>query len=231
MKRKRKLRFIQLLEILVVYIVLFTVILSVGRNVLYKVSAGSVSILEEGDLRGEVNPGDPETILSWDTDSTGVEGRREMDAIFSQMRIPFTEETAEEFSVSDLEGMKIAVLSVTDYSVLGGRFRTLLEWVKAGHSLLILYPPFNEGTFLFVNCRERAPIVSADTHWTLSETRCFYTPLTHVRSVQGSRALQKSAKRKALPRKTHGEGHHKLRFSAHLRLGTTSRSQGTSVAE
>ena len=84
MKRKRKLRFIQLLEILVVYIVLFTVILSVGRNVLYKVSAGSVSILEEGDLRGEVNPGDPETILIWDTDSTGVEGRREMDAVFSQ---------------------------------------------------------------------------------------------------------------------------------------------------
>ncbi len=147
MKRKRKLRFIQLLEILVVYLVLFTVILSVGRNVLYKARSGSVTILEEGDLKGEVHPGEPETILIWDTDSTGVEGRREMDAILSQMRIPYTEEMAEAFSVSDLEGMKTAVLSVTDYSVLGGRLRSLLEWVKAGHSLLILYPPFNEGTF------------------------------------------------------------------------------------
>ena len=35
MKRKKKLRFIHLLEILVIYVLMFAVVFSVGRSVLY----------------------------------------------------------------------------------------------------------------------------------------------------------------------------------------------------
>ena len=150
MKKKRKLRFIHLLEILVIYVLMFAVVFSVGRSVLYGVSNDSVHILNEGEVQGYVTPENAGTILIWDTDSTGSDGRREMSAILSQMRIPFDEKKAQDFSRADLNDKNIAVLSVTDLSVLEGRLASLLDWVMEGHSLLVLYPPYNEETFLSV---------------------------------------------------------------------------------
>lgn len=150
MKRKRKLRFIQLLEILVIYILMFSVVLSVGRNVLYGTSKSTVRILEEGELMGTVTPESAGTILIWDTDSTGSDGRQEMNAILSQMRIPFVERRAKDFKKDDLKEKNIAVLSVTDLSVLGDRLTSILDWVMEGHSLLILYPPYNEESFMSI---------------------------------------------------------------------------------
>ena len=123
MKRKRKPRFLQLLEILVIYALMFAVVLSVGRSVLYGGKNSTVRILEEGELTGTVVPENAGTILIWDKDSTGKEGRREMSAILSQMRIPYKERKVSDFAVSDLDGKKIAVLSVTDLSTLGSRLR------------------------------------------------------------------------------------------------------------
>lgn len=151
MKRKRKPRFIWLLEILVIYTLMFAVVLSVGRSVLYGVKRSKVTILEDGDLKGTVTPEDAGTILIWDTDSTGKDGRREMSAILSQMRIPFVEKKAAEFTQADLEGKDIAVLSVTDLSVMKDSLTSLLDWVIQGHSLLFLYPPYNEETFLSIS--------------------------------------------------------------------------------
>ena len=150
MKRKRKPRFIQLLEILVIYILMFSVVLSVGRNVLYGTSKSTVRILEEGELMGTVTPESAGTILIWDTDSTGSDGRQEMNAILSQMRIPFVERRAKDFKKDDLKEKNIAVLSVTDLSVLGDRLTSILDWVMEGHSLLILYPPYNEESFMSI---------------------------------------------------------------------------------
>ena len=150
MKRKRKPRFIQLLEILVIYILMFSVVLSVGRNVLYGTSKSTVRILEEGELTGTVTPESAGTILIWDTDSTGTDGRQEMNAILSQMRIPFVERRAKDFKKDDLKEKNIAVLSVTDLSVLGDRLTSILDWVMEGHSLLILYPPYNEESFMSI---------------------------------------------------------------------------------
>ena len=150
MKRKRKPRFLQLLEILVIYALMFAVVLSVGRSVLYGGKNSTVRILEEGELTGTVVPENAGTILIWDKDSTGKEGRREMSAILSQMRIPYKERKVSDFAVSDLDGKKIAVLSVTDLSTLGSRLTSLLDWVMEGHSLLVLYPPYNEETFMSV---------------------------------------------------------------------------------
>ena len=62
MKRKRKPRFIWLLEILVIYTLMFAVVLSVGRSVLYGVKRSNVTILEDGDLKGTVTPEDAGTI-------------------------------------------------------------------------------------------------------------------------------------------------------------------------
>ncbi len=150
MKRKRKPRFIHLLEILIIYALMFAVVLSVGRSVLYGDNNSSVRILNEGEAAGTVVPEKAETILIWDTDSTGRDGRREMSAILSQMRIPFKEKKAGKFSEADLNGINTAVLSVTDLSVLGNNLTALLDWVIGGNSLLILYPPYNEETFLSV---------------------------------------------------------------------------------
>lgn len=150
MKRKRKPRFIHLLEILIIYALMFAVVLSVGRSVLYGDNNSRVRILNEGEAAGTVVPEKAETILIWDTDSTGRDGRREMSAILSQMRIPFKEKKAGEFSEADLNGINTAVLSVTDLSVLGNNLTALLDWVIGGNSLLILYPPYNEETFLSV---------------------------------------------------------------------------------
>ena len=130
---------------------MFAVVLSVGRSVLYGVKRSNVTILEDGDLKGTVTPEDAGTILIWDTDSTGKDGRREMSAILSQMRIPFVEKKAAEFTQADLEGKDIAVLSVTDLSVMKGSLTSLLDWVIQGHSLLFLYPPYNEETFLSIS--------------------------------------------------------------------------------
>ena len=167
MKRKRKPRFIQLLEILVIYILMFSVVLSVGRNVLYGTSKSTVRILEEGELMGTVTPESAGTILIWDTDSTGSDGRQEMNAILSQMRIPFVERRAKDFKKDDLKEKNIAVLSVTDLSVLGDRLTSILDWVMEGHSLLILYPPYNEESFMSI--APHLGITSVDNSMTLVE--------------------------------------------------------------
>lgn len=150
MKRKRKPRFLHLVEILVIYTLMFAVVLSVGRSVLYGDKKSRVHILNEGEAKGSVTPESAGTILIWDTDSTGKDGRREMSAILSQMRIPFVEKKAVDFGQADLNGKKTAILSVTDLSVLGNNLTSLLDWVMGGHSLLVLYPPYNEETFLSV---------------------------------------------------------------------------------
>ena len=147
MKRKRKPRFLQLLEILVIYVLLFAVVLSVGRNVLYSVRKSAVTILEKKDFRGTVKPEEAETLLIWERDDNGRNGREEMGAIFSQMRIPFAEKESKEFTEDDLQGMETVVLSVTDLGTLGTNLTKLLDWVYKGHSLLFLYPPYNEATF------------------------------------------------------------------------------------
>lgn len=150
MKRKRKPRFLQLLEILVIYVLLFAVVLSVGRNVLYNVRKSAVTILEKKDFRGTVKPEEAETLLIWERDDNGRNGREEMGAIFSQMRIPFAEKESKEFTEDDLQGMETVVLSVTDLGTLGTNLTKLLDWVYKGHSLLFLYPPYNEDTFLSI---------------------------------------------------------------------------------
>ncbi len=150
MKRKRKPRFLQLLEILVIYVLLFAVVLSVGRNVLYNVRKSAVTILEKKDFRGTVKPEEAETLLIWERDDNGRNGREEMGAIFSQMRIPFAEKESKEFTEDDLQGMETVVLSVTDLGTLGTNLTKLLDWVYKGHSLLFLYPPYNEATFLSI---------------------------------------------------------------------------------
>ena len=150
-KRNRKLRFLQLLQILIIYTLMFAVVLSVGRNVLYSVGKHTVSILESSDFKGTVQPENAGTLLIWEKEGTGEEGRREMKAILSQMRIPFEEKEASDFSAGHLSGKEIAVLSVSDLNSLGKDLTNLLDWVSEGHSLLFLFPPFNEATFLSVS--------------------------------------------------------------------------------
>ena len=137
MKRKSRPRFLHLLEILVIYTAMFAVVLSVGRSVLYGSKTNIVTILEEGDFEGTVEPENASTILIWEKDDAGQEGRREMGAILSQMKIPFTEKESKEFAASDLNGKKNAVLAVTDLNVLGKNMTAVLDWVISGHSLLV----------------------------------------------------------------------------------------------
>ena len=130
-KRDRKPRFLQLLQILIIYILMFAVVLSVGRNVLYSVGNNTVSILESSDFTGPVVPEKAGTLLVWEKkDGTGAEGRREMKAILTQMRIPYTEIAAEDFSEADLSGKEIVVLAATNLNALGGRLTKLLNWEK-----------------------------------------------------------------------------------------------------
>lgn len=140
----------QLLQILVIYVVMFAVVLSVGRNVLYSVGSSKVSILESSDFRGTVEPDKADTLLIWEKDGSGKEGRREMEAILSEMRIPYLDKTAGEFTKEDLSGVDIVVLSVSELNSLSGGLTDLLNWVAEGHSLLFLYPPFNDSTFMTV---------------------------------------------------------------------------------
>ena len=106
-KPNRKLRFLQLLQILIIYTLMFAVVLSVGRNVLYSVGKHTVSILESSDFKGTVQPENAGTLLIWEKEGTGEEGRGEMEAILSQMRIPFEEREASDFSARHLSGKDI----------------------------------------------------------------------------------------------------------------------------
>ncbi|MDO5131410.1 MAG: DUF2194 domain-containing protein [Eubacteriales bacterium] len=110
-------------------------------------------ILEDGETTGTVQPEAAGTLLIWENDPTGKEGRTEMQAILSQMRIPYTEKEAAAFRAADLNGVRNVILSVTDLSIMGNRLTLLLNWVISGHSLLVLYPPYNESTFLSVASR------------------------------------------------------------------------------
>ena len=150
MKRKKKPRFIYLLGILAVYIIMFGVVLSVGRNVLYGSSKNALSILSRDDFSGSVSPEKAQTILIWEKDANGEDARREMKAILTQMRIPFLEREASRFTEKDLAGRDTVVLAVTDLSVLDSRLTGLLDWVIEGNSLLFLYPPENESSFMAI---------------------------------------------------------------------------------
>ena len=150
MKHKRKTRFLHLLEILLTYTAMFAVVLSVGRNVLYGTSKNTVSILEKTDFTGTVSPEPAGTLVLWEDDETGREGRTEMSAVLSQMRVPYREKEASRFRTSDLDTMDTVILSVTDLNVLGKHLNTILNWAMSGHALMVLYPPYNEATFLSI---------------------------------------------------------------------------------
>ena len=112
------------------------------------------------------------SLAIWEKDEAGREGRTEMASILSQMQISFTEKESDSFVASDLVGIKTAVLSVTDLSILGSRLSALLDWVMEGHSLLFLYPPYNEAAFLSIAPRlgitvvENAPAKGEALHFT-----------------------------------------------------------------
>lgn len=150
MKRKRKPRFIHLLQILAVYTILFAVVLSVGRNVLYGSNKNTVRILEDPDFTGTVTPEEADTLLIWENDETGTDGRTEMGGILTQMKIPYLEVEADRFIASYLRNRSTAILAVTDLTVMGNQLTALLNWVMDGHSLLILYPPYNDAAFMSI---------------------------------------------------------------------------------
>ena len=107
------------------------------------------SILDDGEVTGTVTPESAGTILIWDTDSTGSDGRREMSAILSQMRIPY-EERKDRFYRVRPERKEIAVLSVPDLSTLGTRLTSPLDWVMEGTPSLFFTLPITEETFMSI---------------------------------------------------------------------------------
>lgn len=90
---------------------------------------------------------EPECMIFWQDDAAGKNGLEMMEAVLGGMRVPYDSCEGDETETVSLDEYKTLVISVTDYSLLNQELMDILDWIKGGGRLMILYPPEVNGSF------------------------------------------------------------------------------------
>lgn len=136
-----------MLTIVCLMCVLMFVLITVAKNVTYTSTGPRIELLKLEKNQIERSSQKAECLLLYEDDAMGNMGCREMDAILTQMKIPFDTLECTQAAADTLDGYRYLVLSVTHYPYLGDMLGNLKSWVKAGGNLMILYPPELSGSF------------------------------------------------------------------------------------
>lgn len=126
---------------------LMFVLITVAKNVTYTSTGPSLALLERKETELRHSTEKAGCLLLYEDDAMGNMGRREMDAILSQMKVRFDTLECTQPEADVLEDYRFLVLSVTHYQYLDDLLGSLKSWVKSGGNLMILYPPEINGSF------------------------------------------------------------------------------------
>lgn len=149
-KKNQKIQFGRLQIVIAMFLVLIAVLYFVQRNVSYSAREKMILPLSESEFGHAEVDTDADVLILWEEDANGVKGRDLMEDILQQMRIPYELCGGKEFSGEMLEGYSSVLLSITHYNLLDEGILDILDWVKAGGSLMIVYPPEVNGSFTLV---------------------------------------------------------------------------------
>lgn len=136
--------------IISVFLLLTVVLCAVQTNVPYEKQEFLLEPREE--LPAEETAADePECMIFWQDDANGKNGLELMEAVLGQMKIPYAACNGSRAAEVNLREYRTVVLSVTDFSILGESLLDMIDWVKAGGGLMVLYPPDFNGIFQSVS--------------------------------------------------------------------------------
>lgn len=149
----QKIQYKRMQIVIVIFLLLIVILIIMQRNVVYKSQERQLELLPaeteaERSERMESRSGlKKESLLIWEDDESGTLGRDEMEAILTQMKVPYDMAEASAFEPKVLDGYMNVVLSVTHLNLLEERLLDLMNWVDDGGNLMLLYPPENNGSF------------------------------------------------------------------------------------
>lgn len=140
-------RFRKLQTVIIIFLLLVGVLCFVQWNVPYKEQERILEAVEQDSLDLVSWNQEPKCLVVWEDDAQGTMGLELMEDILSQMKIPYETVQAENAKQCNLEEYETIVLSVSHWNILDEKLLEIQDWVNKDGSLMILYPPENNGSF------------------------------------------------------------------------------------
>ena len=146
-KPKERFRFKRMQKVILVFLALVLVLCIAQRNVTYTKQERILSLLEEEAFTAPLGEQEAECLLVSDGSDNGTKGAEMMGEILDQMRVPWEGCQVEEFAGKDLDSYEKLVFSADYLGPLSDSLLSVIDWVKDGGSLMLLYPPEDDWGF------------------------------------------------------------------------------------
>ncbi len=144
-------RFLRMQFTAAVFVLMLIVVLISYKNVSYDSHERILGPIQYGTSLTPAAQWSAECLIIYeDGDEMGEKGCTAMEEILSQMKVGYNTVICEDFDKAQLESYDKAVLSVTDLSLLGERVLDILDWVRVGGKLMVLYPPETNSMFTLI---------------------------------------------------------------------------------
>jgi hypothetical protein len=144
---KPRFRFQEMQLVFLLFVLLAVCVCALQRNVSYQGRKRLLKPYAAETASSKVMEQPAECLLLWEGDELGQLGRKMMEQVLTQMKIPYTSREGKEENVKDLRQYRTVVLSMTNLGRLNEAILELLEWVEEGGRLMVVYPPVLNGTF------------------------------------------------------------------------------------
>ena len=142
-----KIQFKRMQAVIAAFIGIAVFLYFVQRNVSYEQQERLMEPVDQAAFSEEEPQQEAECLILWQGDESGQNGLNLMKSVLSQMKIPYDTCEGSLLNPAVLGDYETAVLSMTQYNLLGEGLLDLLDWVEAGGRLLVLYPPDTNGIF------------------------------------------------------------------------------------
>lgn len=151
-KRDWKFHFGKMQSIIFAFLVLTILLYIVQKNVSYEKQE---RLLEPSNNAGEFTSvtsatmkQDAECLILWEDDGEyGTMGKEMMDAVLTQMKIPFDICEGGQFDQIGFDNYDKIVLSMSNWDLLDDQILALIDWVNEGGGLMVPFPPNTNGYF------------------------------------------------------------------------------------
>lgn len=143
---RSKITFLGMLGTAAVLIALTVVLIALQNNVRYEKGDSKIEYLDVEKSETVVEEQEPSTLIIYEEGDTQSEnGRKLMEDILSQMKIPY--EVCSDAGKAEFDKYSRIVLGVTHIQLISDCITDLKNWVKEGGGLMFLYIPEYSGVF------------------------------------------------------------------------------------
>ena len=141
---RKKSSIYSLIVIWLVFMFLFTIVIIVGRNIIYTVQGKNLKILDPDafvvkDMDNKETR--PDTLILYQNNLDSKKGFWEMRAILKQMRLPCSKCKTADFKPEILKDYHRVIISVSDASVIEPFIPQIREYVEEGGYIMFAIPP------------------------------------------------------------------------------------------